>query len=212
MALGIIGKKLGMTQLFDAQGHLIPVTVIQAGPCPIIQMKTVENDGYNALQIGYGITGKKKRTNKPYSGHFNAAKTDPTATLKEIKVNDVNSYEVGQNLSVDIFKPSEKIIVTAYSKGKGFTGVMVRHGYSGKNASHGTHEAFRHGGSIGTRVPKRTLKGRKMPGRMGNTKFTVKNLKVMLIDKTNNLLMIKGAVPGSKGGYVVIRKVEQEVI
>ncbi len=211
MALGIIGKKIGMTQLFDAQGYLIPVTVIQAGPCPIVQRKTVETDGYNALQIGYGKTGKKKRKNKPYSGHFKTAKIDPVAALKEVKVNDPGEYEVGQMLSVDLFKPAEKVVITGYSKGKGFTGVMTRHGFAGKNTSHVTHEAFRHGGSIGTRVPKRTLKGKKMPGRMGNTKYTVKNLKVMLVDTKNNLLMIKGAVPGSKGSYVVIRKVEQEV-
>jgi large subunit ribosomal protein L3 len=212
MALGIIGKKIGMTQLFDAEGHLVPVTVIQAGPCPVVQTKTVDNDGYNAIQIGFGKTGKKKTMNKPYSGHFKASQTEPTAILRELKVSDIESYEIGQEIKVDIFKPSENVTVTGYSKGKGFTGVMARHGFAGKDSGHGSHEAFRHGGSIGTRVPKRTLIGKKMPGRMGNKRFTVKNLKIMLIDRQNNLLMIKGAVPGSKGGMVIIRKAEREVV
>lgn len=212
MALGIIGKKIGMTQLFDAEGHLVPVTVIQAGPCPVVQTKTVDNDGYNAIQIGFGKTGKKKTRNKPYSGHFRASQSEPTAILREIKVSDIESYEIGQEIKVDIFKPSENVTVTGYSKGRGFTGVMSRYGFAGKDSGHGTHEAFRHGGSIGTRVPKRTLKGRKMPGRMGNKRFTVKNLKIMLIDRENNLVMIKGSVPGSKGGMVMIRKAEREVI
>lgn len=212
MALGIIGKKIGMTQLFDARGHLIPVTVIQAGPCPVIQKKTVDNDGYNAIQIAFGETGKKKTTNKPYSGHFKAAGAKPTATLREIKVPNIDDYKVGQDLKVDIFKPAESVVVTGFSKGKGFTGVMVRHGFRGKPAGHGTHEAFRHGGSIGTRVPKRTVKGKKMPGRMGNKKFSIKNLKIMFVDKENNLLMVKGSIPGSKGGFVIVRKAQQEVV
>ncbi|MBN1879917.1 50S ribosomal protein L3 [bacterium] len=208
MALGIIGKKIGMTQLFDARGHLVPVTVIQAGPCPVIQKKTVDNDGYNAIQIGFGESGRKKSANKPYSGHFKAARVKPAATLQEIKVENIEEYEVGQNVKVDIFKPQDTVVVTGFTKGKGFAGVIKRHGFAGKDSGHGTHEAFRHGGSIGTRVPKRTLKGRRMPGRMGNKQFTVKNLQIMLVDKENNLLMVKGAVPGWKGGYLVIRKAQ----
>ena len=212
MALGIIGKKIGMTQLYDAEGHLVPVTVIQAGPCPIVQTKTVNNDKYNAIQIGFGKAGKKKSQNKPYSGHFKASKVEPTAALRELRLDDIESFEIGQELRVDIFKASEKVSVTGYSIGKGFTGVMKRHGFAGKEASHGTHESVRHGGSIGARTPKRTMKGRKMPGRMGNQRFTVKNLKIMLVDKQNNLLMIKGAVPGAKGGLVIVRKAEREVL
>ncbi len=212
MALGIIGKKIGMTQLYDAEGHLVPVTVIQAGPCPIVQTKTVNNDRYNAIQIGFGKAGKKKALNKPYSGHFKDSKIEPTATLKEIRLDDIGTFEVGQELRVDIFKTSEKVNVTGVSKGKGYAGVMKRHGFAGKEGAHGTHEFLRHGGSIGSRVPKRTIKGRKMPGRMGNQRFTIKNLKIMLIDKQNNLLMIKGAVPGAKGGLVIVRKAEREVL
>ncbi len=208
MALGIIGKKVGMTQLFDARGHLVPVTVIQAGPCPVIQKKTVDSDGYNAIQLGFGDTGKKKSTNKPYSGHFKAARVKPTATLKELRVENIDEYEVGQSVKVDIFKPLDSVTVTGFSKGKGFAGVIKRHGMAGKHAGHGTHEAFRHGGSIGTRVPKRTIKGMKMPGRMGNKQFSVKNLQIMVVDKENNLLIVKGAVPGWKGGYLVIRKAQ----
>ena len=208
MALGIIGKKIGMTQLFDARGYLVPVTVIQAGPCPVVQKKTVDNDGYNAIQLGFGDTGRRKSSNKPYSGHFKSARVKPTAALREIQVENIDEFEIGQNVKVDMFKPLDTVIVTGFSKGKGFAGVIKRHGFSGKDDGHGTHEAFRHGGSIGTRVPKRTTKGRRMPGRLGNKKFTVKNLQIMVVDKENNLLMVKGAVPGWKGGYLVIRKAQ----
>lgn len=208
MSIGIIGKKLGMTQIFDARGHLVPVTVIQAGPCPVVQKKTVNSEGYDAVQIGFGETGKKKSNRKPYSGHFSASGVAPTRMLKEFKVSNIDEYDLGQEIKVDMFKASETITVTGVSKGRGFAGVMKRHGFAGKNRSHGTHEGFRHGGSIGCRVPKRTIKGMKMPGRMGNKQFTVKNLKIVLVDKKNNLLLVKGAVPGWKGGFVIVRKAQ----
>lgn len=206
MALGIIGKKIGMTQIFDMRGHLIPVTVIQAGPCPVVQKKTVNSDGYNAIQLGFGEAGRKKSEKKPNQGHFQVSGVKPTALLKEFKVENIEEYELGQELSVEMFNPAESVVVTGVSKGRGFAGVMKRHGFSGKSKSHGTHEGYRHGGSIGCRVPKRTIKGMKMPGRMGNKRFTVKNLKIVLIDKQNNLLMVQGAVPGWKGGYVIVKK------
>jgi len=207
MSLGIIGKKLGMTQIFDAEGHLIPVTVIQAGPCPVVQKKNKEKDGYTALQLGFDSAGKKKAT-KPYTGHFKTSGSDPSKILMEFRIDDVDSYELGQNISVDVFRAMENISVTGISKGRGFTGVMKRHGFAGKDRGHGTHEAYRHGGSIGCRTPKRTLKGTKMPGRMGTQKFTIKNLKVVLVDKENNLLLVKGSIPGWKNSYVAIRKTE----
>lgn len=206
MALGIIGKKIGMTQVFDARGHLIPVTVIQAGPCPIVQKKNLKTDGYSAIQVGFDEAGRRKEKTKPYQGHFKSSGVKPAAILREFKVNETESYELGQELNVDMFKTMEKVNISGVSKGRGFTGVMKRHGFSGKNASHGVHEGYRHGGSIGCRVPKRTIKGMKMAGRSGNQRFTVRNIQVILVDKQNHLLMVKGAVPGWKGGYVIVRK------
>lgn len=206
MALGIIGKKIGMTQVFDARGHLIPVTVIQAGPCPIIQKKTIENDGYSAIQVGFGEAGRKKSSKKPVQGHFQASGSKPSRILREFRVDDIEGYELGQEVKVDIFKPAESVNISGVSKGRGFTGVMKRHGFSGKNASHGVHEGYRHGGSIGCRVPKRTIKGMKMAGRMGDQRFTVRNMQIVMVDKHNHLLMVKGAVPGWKGGFVIVRK------
>ena len=208
MALGIIGRKLGMTQMFDMQGRLIPVTVIQAGPCPVVQKKTQDKDGYSALQLGFGATGKKAKNNKPYSGHFKAAGVDPSQVLMEFRIENADDYEVGENISVDLFKTQENISVTGVSRGRGFTGVMKRHNFAGKDRGHGAHEAYRHGGSIGCRTPKRVDKGKKMPGRMGTQKCTVKNLMVMLVDKENNLILVKGAVPGWKNGLVAIKKSE----
>lgn len=206
MALGIIGKKIGMTQVFDSRGHLIPVTVIQAGPCPVVQKKTVQNDGYAAIQVGFEEAGKTKAQNKPYKGHFKHAGIKPARLLREFTVENIDEFELGQELKVDMFRPAEIVSITGFSKGRGFMGVMKRHGFSGKKASHGVHEGFRHGGSIGCRVPKRTIKGMKMPGRMGNEQFTIKNLKIVHVDKQNHLLMVKGAVPGWKGGLLIVRK------
>ncbi|MCD4654375.1 50S ribosomal protein L3 [bacterium] len=208
MAIGIIGKKIGMTQIFDVKGHLVPVTVIQAGPCPVVQKKTVNNDGYAAVQIGFEEAGKSKSANKPYSGHFKSADVKPSRMLREFDVDNIEEYELGQEIKVDMFKPADKVTITGISKGRGFAGVIKRYGFSGKSQSHGTHEGYRHGGSIGCRVPKRTIKGRKMPGRMGNQKFTVKNLKIVLVDKKNHLLLVKGAVPGWKGGFLLVRKAQ----
>ncbi len=208
MAVGIIGKKLGMTQLFDIKGHLVPITVIQAGPCPVVQKKTLETDGYTAVQIGFQEIDRKKIRNKPIAGHFKRAGVKPTKVLKEFRVSDTTPYEVGQKLDIDFFKPTERVTITGISKGRGYAGVIKRHGFAGKDLGHGSHEAFRHGGSIGCRTPKHTIRGMKMAGRMGGQKFTIKNLKVVFVDKDNNLLLIKGSVPGWKGGYVFVRKAE----
>ena len=206
ISMGIIGKKLGMTQVFDGKGHLAPVTVVKAGPCPIVQIKTQNIDGYSALQLGFDRVGRKLAANKPFIGRFQKNDLEPVKILKEFKIKDSQEYKVGDKITVEEFKVSEKINVVGYSKGRGFSGVMKRHGFAGKDSGHGAHEAYRHGGSIGCRTPKHTIKGMKMPGRLGNTRFTVKNLKILMIDAENNLLLIKGAIPGWNGGYVFVTK------
>jgi large subunit ribosomal protein L3 len=206
MSIGIIGKKLGMTQIFDNKGNLIPVTVIQAGPCPVIQTKTVEKDGYSALQIGYLTAGKSKQKIKPLIGHFKTSGLKPAVILKEIRVDDVSAFKLGQNITVDQFKSAELVSVTGISKGRGFAGVIKRHGFPGKDAGHGTHEYFRHGGSIGCRTPKHVIKGMRMPGRMGAERVTLRNMKIVFVDRENHLLLIKGAVPGWNSGLVLIKK------
>ncbi len=206
MALGIIGKKLGMTQLFDRKGQLVPVTVIQAGPCAVTQIKTVEKDAYSAIQIGFDDVGKKTAKKKAYSGHFKKAGVEPKRILKEIKIDDNAEFKLGDEIKVDLFKIREKVNIVGISKGRGFAGVIKRHGFAGKDRGHGTHEAYRHGGSIGCRTPKRVIKAMKMPGRMGTERKTVKNLEIMYVDKENNLLLVKGPIPGWSGGYVLVNK------
>ena len=209
MGLGLIAKKLGMTQLFAEDGTLIPVTVMQAGPCRVVQKKSVDSDGYNSFQIGFGEVKKAERTNKPLSGHFKKANLAPMKRLREFRVNEeeLGSYDVGSDIPVDIFKPGDFVDISGVSIGKGFAGVMKRHNFSGAPAGHGTHEFFRHGGSIGQNMtPGRTLKGMKMPGHMGACKVTVQSLKVVEVRGDTNLIMIRGAVPGPKNGYVVIKK------
>ncbi|HPP07474.1 MAG TPA: 50S ribosomal protein L3, partial [Syntrophorhabdaceae bacterium] len=182
MGIGLLGKKLGMTQVFDEDGSVVPVTVIQAGPCFVIQKKTEKTDGYNALQFGFDEIKKVKNVNKPLTGHFKKANIAPLKFIKEFRVTDeeLESTEIGAQISVDIFKPGEYVDVTGTSKGKGFAGVVKRYGFKGSPASRGTHEYFRHGGSIGQNMtPGRTMKGKKMPGHMGNERVTVQNLKVV---------------------------------
>ncbi len=199
---GIIGKKLGMAQLFDEKGEAVPCTLIEAGPCPVIHVKTEETDGYRAIVIGFG---KKKHPNKPYSGVFKKAGVEPTAILREIR-DPEREWKVGDTVTVDIFKEGEYVDVTGISKAKGFQGVVKRHGFAGGPAAHGSR-FHRAPGSIGAGTdPSEVRKGTKMPGRMGGRKVTVRNLKVFKVDKENNILIVKGAVPGPKGGYLIIRR------
>jgi large subunit ribosomal protein L3 len=209
MALGLIGKKLGMSQIFDEHGNVIPVTVIKAGPCYVVQKKAAEKEGYDAVQIGFDEVIKVQRVNKPKTGHFKKADVAPTKVLKEIRVTpeDLASSDIGAIYSVDIFEPGDFVDITGTSKGKGFAGVMKRHGFHGAPATHGSHEAFRHGGSIGQNMtPGRTMKGMKMPGHMGSKKVTVQNLKIVDVRSDVNLLLIEGAIPGPTTGYVVIKQ------
>lgn len=209
MGIGLLGKKLGMTQIFGEDGTAIPVTVIQAGPCAVVQKKTVSTDGYDGIQLGFQEVVKVKRINKPLTGHFNKAGVAPRSFLKEFRVSgeEIEANEVGAEISVDIFEPGEFVDVTGTSKGKGFAGVVKKYHFKGAPASRGTHEFFRHGGSIGQNMtPGRTMKGKKMPGHMGAKKVTVQNLKVIDVRGDTNILMVEGAIPGPTNGLVVIRK------
>ncbi|HOS58817.1 MAG TPA: 50S ribosomal protein L3 [Syntrophorhabdaceae bacterium] len=209
MGLGILGKKLGMTQIFREDGSIVPATVIQAGPCYVVQKKTNEKEGYTAIQLGFEEVKKVNRINKPLAGHFKKANIPPTRILKEFRVGpeEVDANEVGSQISVERFEIGDYVDITGTSKGKGFAGVMKRYGFGGSPASHGTHEYFRHGGSIGQNMtPGRTLKGKKMPGHMGNSRVTVQNLKVVEVRSDNNILLVEGAIPGPNNGYVIINK------
>ena len=206
---GLLGKKLGMTRIFDQDGQMVPVTIIQTGPCPVTQLKTIENDGYKAVQMGY-ISKKEKRTTKPMAGHFKKANVAPTRLLKEFRDFEDESIKVGDQVKVDIFEPGDKLDISGYTKGKGFAGVMKRHGFHGHKASHGTHETFRGPGSIGQCAsPSKVWKGQKMPGRMGNKKYTVRNLAIVKLEVEKHLLWVKGAVPGPNGGILEIRKTQK---
>jgi large subunit ribosomal protein L3 len=209
MGIGLLGKKLGMTQIFGEDGSAIPVTVIKAGPCAVVQKKTVSSDGYDGIQVGFEEIEKVKRVNKPASGHFKKANVTPRSLLREFRVDaaELESHEVGAEISVDIFEPGEFVDVTGTSKGKGFAGVIKRYHFKGQSASRGTHENFRHGGSIGQNMtPGRTIKGRKMPGHMGAKRVTVQNLKVVDVRGDTNILMVEGAIPGPSNGFVIIKK------
>jgi large subunit ribosomal protein L3 len=206
---GIIGKKVGMAQVFLEDGNAAPVTIIEAGPCPVIQKKTLEKDGYEALQLGF-LPKKQTRVNKPLQGHFAKAEKGTYYVLKEIRVDELSQFEIGQEVTVDIFKPGEMVDVIGTSKGRGFTGVVKRHGFHGSPAGHGTHEYFRHGGSIGAAAyPSRTFKGMKMPGRYGNSRVTVQSLKIIDVRPDRNILLIKGAVPGWRNGIVIVQAAEK---
>lgn len=209
--LGLVGRKVGMTQLFAEDGRVLPVTVIQAGPCPVMRVKTEASaDGYNALQLGFGER-KANRVNKPDAGQSKAAGLAvPVSHVREIRVDaaTVGEMEAGKVLTVqDVFEPGKTVDVCGTSKGRGFSGVMRRYNFAGFIRSHGTHEFFRHGGSIGTRLtPGMVLKGKKMPGHMGNERVTVQNLQVVRIDADRNLVFVKGGVPGPNGGIVTVRR------
>ena len=205
MKKGIIGKKIGMTQIFDEKGNVIPVTVIQAGPCPVVQKKTVEKDGYNAIQIGFMDMAEKKVT-KPMKGHFDKASIGYKKVLKEFRIDDVESVNVGDEIKADAFEVGTGVDVTGTSKGKGFAGTIKR--YNGRRGptSHGGGPTHRHAGSMGAcSSPSRIFKGKKMPGHMGAVKVIVQNLDVVKIDAENNLIVVKGAIPGAKGSIVTVK-------
>lgn len=204
MKKAILGTKIGMTQIFDEVGRVIPVTVILAGPCTVVQKKTVETDGYEAIQVGYGEV-KSKHVNKPMKGHFAKADTAEKKYLRELRLEDISAYEVGSEIKADIFEAGEKIDVTGISKGKGFAGPMKRWGLHRGPMAHGSGY-HRGSGSMGAcSAPGRVMKGKKLPGHMGVVKVTVQNLEVVKVDAENNLILLKGAVPGVKGGLVTIR-------
>ena len=203
MQKGLVGKKLGMTQLFDANGNVVPVTVIEAGPCVVAQKKTVENDGYDAVQVGYGDL-KASKVNKPMKGHFAKNDVAPKKVLREFRLDDCAAVNVGDVLKADIFAEGDSVDVRGTSKGKGYAGVIKRWNFSRLKESHGTGPVHRHGGSLGVIDPARVFKGKKMAGHLGNERVTVQNLKVVKIDAENNIIAVKGAIPGPKGGIVVI--------
>jgi large subunit ribosomal protein L3 len=202
---GILGRKLGMTQVWDADNRVVPVTVIEAGPCRVVQLKTPERDGYSAVQIAFG-TVKERRLSKPELGHLQKGGAEPSKHLAEIRVDDLSPYSVGTVISADVFATGERVDVTAVSKGKGFSGVMVRHNFKGQGASHGNHKKHRAPGSIGAcATPARVFKGMRMAGQYGNVRTTTLNLEVVEGDAERGLLLVKGSVPGPNGGVVFIR-------
>lgn len=202
--MAILGKKIGMTQIFE-DGKVIPVTVIEAGPNFVLQTKTTEKDGYVAIQVGFDEK-REKNTTKPLMGIFNKAGVKPQRFVKELRVESAEGYTLGQEIKVDILSNVEFVDITGTSKGKGTAGVMKRHNFGGNRATHGVSRNHRLGGSIGnSSTPGEVYKGRKMAGRLGNEKVTVQNLKVVRVDLENNLLLVKGAVPGAKNGYLTIK-------
>jgi large subunit ribosomal protein L3 len=204
---GLIGKKMGMTQFYNAEGNVIPVTVVQTGPCVVVQKKESGKDGYTALQVGFG-SKKSQRINKPMQGHMAKAGKGGFEILREFRLDDVSHYEIGQEIKVaDLFKIGDRIDVSGISKGHGFTGVIKRWSFGGFPGSHGTHEYFRHGGSIGNRsFPGRVRKGKKMAGHWGNERVSIQNLEVVEIRAEENLMLIKGAVPGAKHGVIIVHR------
>jgi large subunit ribosomal protein L3 len=203
---GLIGRKIGMTRVFDDEGRAVPVTVVEAGPCPVVQVKTEDTDGYRAVQLGFGQQ-RAKRTTRAEAGHAAKVGLDyAPRILREFKVSNEESYELGQEVKVDVFQEGDRVKVTGTSKGRGFQGVVKRHGFAGRPAGHG-HPMSRTPGSMGPGTdPSRVIKGKKLPGRMGGTRTTVGNLEVIRVDPERNLLFVKGALPGSRNSYVFIAK------
>jgi len=202
---GLLGEKLGMTQVWDDNNRVVPVTVVKAGPCVVTQIKTPAADGYSSVQIAFGAIDPRK-VNKPATGHFAKAGVTPRRHLVELRTDDASEYAVGQELAVDTFEAGQVIDVVGTTKGKGYAGVMKRHGFSGVSASHGAHRNHRKPGSIGgCATPGRVFKGMRMAGRMGVARQTTQNLEIHAVDAENGLLLIKGAVPGPKGGLVLVR-------
>ena len=204
MQKGIIGKKLGMTQLFDANGKVVPVTIIEAGPCTVVQKKTVESDGYQAVQMGYGEVSAKK-VNKAAKGHFDKADVAPKRTLREFRFDDIAALNVGDILKADVFAVGDRVDVVGTSKGKGTAGAIKRWNFSRLKETHGSGPVARHAGSLGAcSDPSRVFKGKKLAGHLGTERVTVQNLDIVKVDAENNLIAVKGAIPGPKGGIVVL--------
>jgi large subunit ribosomal protein L3 len=206
-SLALLGKKIGMTQIFNDEGEVVPVTALKVGPCVVLQKKTKEKDGYNAVQLGFDDK-KKQRVIKAEAGHAEKAKTPVKRFIKEVRLSDeqINEYEVGQTIGAGILRIGDSVDVTGTSIGKGFAGVMKRWNFAGKPATHGTHEFFRHGGSIGNRSePGKVFKGKKMPGHMGNEKVTNINLSVVGVDNDTDIVLLRGSVPGAKNSYVTVK-------
>ena len=204
MQTGIIGKKMGMTQIFDENGKVVPVTVVEAGPCTVVQKKTVESDGYVAVQLGYGDISAKK-VSKPAKGHFDKADVAPKRTLREFRLDDISAMNVGDILKADVFAVGDRIDVVGTSKGKGYAGAIKRWNQHRLRESHGTGPVARHAGSMGScSTPSRVFKGKRLPGHLGAERVTIQNLKVVKVDAENNLIAIKGAIPGPKGSVVCI--------
>jgi large subunit ribosomal protein L3 len=203
---GLIGRKIGMTRIFDEEGVQVPVTVIEAGPCPVVEVRSDEVDGYRAVQLGFGAQ-KAKRTTRPEMGHAAKAGLEAAPRLmREFRIENGEEYEVGQQLTVELFEAGDKVKVTGRSKGRGFQGVVKRHGFAGRPGSHG-HPMSRTPGSMGPGTdPSRVIKGKKLPGRMGGARTTIRNLQIVRVDGERNLLFVKGGVPGSRDGYVLISK------
>ncbi|HJQ22350.1 MAG TPA: 50S ribosomal protein L3 [Blastocatellia bacterium] len=209
MVNGIIGKKLGMTQLFDDDGTVTPVTVIKAGPCIVVQKKTVNTDGYDAVQLGLVEDKAPRKVNKPTEGHFKRAGVPPTRVLREVRVQaSEDGTNVGDKVLVDIFNQNDLVEIIGRSKGRGFAGFIKRHGFGGGRATHGSMFHRAPGGIGASAYPSRVIKGTRMAGHMGNERKTIKNLRVVAVDPDNNLLMIHGAVPGPNGAYVLIKKAQ----
>ena len=205
MNKAIIGKKLGMTQIFSADGKVIPVTVVEAGPCPVVQIKTVEKDGYEAVKLGFGEV-KESALNKPEAGQFKKAGVAPQKVLKEFRLENVSAYEMGQTVTVDTFKEGDKVDVVGMSKGHGFSGVIKRWNQHKLKATHGVGPVHREVGSMGANsTPSRVFKGKKMPGHFGHETVTVQNLKVVRVDADRNLILVKGAIPGPEQAIVTIK-------
>jgi len=202
---GVLGKKLGMTQVFDEDNRVVPVTVVEAGPCVVTRIRTPERDGYSAIQIGYGHIDPRK-VNKPLGDYLRKHNITPRRYFVEIRTDDASEYTIGQEITADIFEAGQYVDVTGRSKGKGYAGVMKRHGFGGLGASHGTQRKHRSPGSIGAcATPGRVFKGLRMAGRMGNNRVTVQSLKVQAVDAEKGLILVKGAVPGANGSLVLIR-------
>jgi large subunit ribosomal protein L3 len=207
MIRGFLGKKIGMSQVFGDDGRVTPVTVIQAGPCIVTQIKTKERDGYEAVQLGYG---EVKRRNKPLTGHFRSTNSRLCRYLREVQADDVAEFQEGQAIGVDIFQPGERIDVIGWSKGRGFAGVVKRHGFEGGPRTHGQSDRLRRAGSIGGgTTPGRVYKGLRMAGHMGNERVTLKGLEVVRVDPERNLLLVKGGIPGAPNSLIQIRRVRK---
>jgi large subunit ribosomal protein L3 len=205
MISGLLGRKLGMTQVFMRDGTLIPCTAIEVGPCRIIQIKTPTHDGYEAIQMGY--LEKRKGTNRPLRGHFSKHNAPPFRYLREFKATGERTFDAGEILTVDVFQEGERVDVVGTTKGRGFTGVVKRHGFAGNPGGHGTHETFRGPGSVGSAAhPSHTPKGKRLAGHYGVERCTMRNLVVIRVEKDRNLLLVRGAIPGSRGGLVEVRK------